>query len=166
MRPGEAGQAGPGAPVRLARGRFPAGSCPQERAGRPGPVPGGGGAAASDDMWESAAAVIAVLSIRWALPVLRALGERPLRHNELVRAVAGVHPAVLSGTRRTLQDAGLVERHVAPGPPVQVTYLLTDLARSVFPQIAALAQWAETHSPELSRHPAWEQERRRAAPRR
>jgi DNA-binding HxlR family transcriptional regulator len=113
-------------------------------------------------MWESAAAVIAVLGAKWALRVVRALRERPLRHNELMRAVTGIHPAVLSGTVRRLQAAGLVERHVAPGPPAEVSYLLTSLARTVFPQIAALARWAGTHSAELGRHPAWERERRRA----
>jgi DNA-binding HxlR family transcriptional regulator len=119
------------------------------------PVSRGGWATAPDAMWESAAAVISVLGVKWALRVLRALGERPLRHNELARAVTGIHPVVLSSTLRRMQDAGLVERQVDPGPPAGVSYLLTDLAWTVFPLIAALARWADTHSAELNRHPAW-----------
>jgi DNA-binding HxlR family transcriptional regulator len=120
-----------------------------------GPVPDGGWAAASNDMWDRAAAVIAVLSAKWALEVLRTLAGQRLRYNELIRAVAGIHPAVLSGTLRRMREAGLVERHVAPGPPPEVSYRLTGLARTLFPQISALARWADVHSAELGRHPAW-----------
>jgi DNA-binding HxlR family transcriptional regulator len=134
------GDAPPGTP-----GPGTTGKCRhQDRASWP-PGPGD-----SDEAWDNAATVLTLLGARWALRILRALQASPLRHNELMRALARVHPAVLTDTLRRMQSAGLISRHVHPGPPLQVSYQLTGLGHATLPLITFLSQWATEHSAQLS----------------
>ncbi len=81
---------------------------------------------------DDAEAVIEVISRKWAVPVLGALADGPRRHNELLRAVGcGIHPTVLDGTLRHLEQAGLVRREASTGTPLASWYQLTDLSRSL-----------------------------------
>ena len=41
-----------------------------------------------------------------------------------------------------LGDAGLVIRRVEPGPPVAVSYLLSDSGEALVPALRALGSWA------------------------
>lgn len=105
---------------------------------------------------DDAEAVIDVISRKWAAQVLGALADGPRRHNELLRAVDhGIHPTVLDGTLRHLEQAGLVWREASTDTPPATWYTLTDLARSLMDQIAALARWADDNRPALSALPAW-----------
>jgi DNA-binding HxlR family transcriptional regulator len=116
--------------------------------------------ASSDPAWDRAAALIGVLGAKWVLRVMRALQDKPLRHNELMRRLPGIHPTVLAGTLRRLQAAGMIDRHVHPGQPPGVSYQLTTLARDALPLITLLARWVDDHSVELNGRPVWEGERR------
>lgn len=66
-----------------------------------------------------------ILSLRWAPEVILALADGPRRYNRLLDAV-GVHDRQLTVRLRDLEDAELVERKVDPGPPVRVSYHLTE----------------------------------------
>jgi DNA-binding HxlR family transcriptional regulator len=103
---------------------------------------------------DDAEAVIEVISRKWAVPVLGALADGPRRHNELLRAVGcGIHPTVLDGTLRHLEQAGLVRREASTGTPLASWYQLTDLSRSLMDRIACLAQWADEQRPMLAALP-------------
>jgi len=105
---------------------------------------------------DDAEAVIEVISRKWAVPVLGALADGPRRHNELLRAVGcGIHPTVLDGTLRHLEQAGLVRREASTGTPLASWYQLTDLSPSLMDRIACLAQWADEQRPMLAALPAW-----------
>ena len=54
--------------------------------------------------------------------------------------------AVLVDADRDI-DAGLVTRTVAEGPPLSVTYALTDAGRALLPALAQISLWAEVHLP-------------------
>jgi DNA-binding HxlR family transcriptional regulator len=54
---------------------------------------------------------------------------------------------VLSDRLGELADAGLVTRTVAEGPPLSVTYALTDAGRALMPALAQISRWAEEHLP-------------------
>jgi DNA-binding HxlR family transcriptional regulator len=54
---------------------------------------------------------------------------------------------VLSERLGELTDAGLVTRTVAEGPPLSVTYALTDSGRALLPALAQISRWAEVHLP-------------------
>jgi DNA-binding HxlR family transcriptional regulator len=49
---------------------------------------------------------------------------------------------VLSERLTELQELGLVEREVDPGPPITATYRLTDRGKELGPAMDALRVWA------------------------
>ena len=91
---------------------------------------------------DRAARVFALLGKRWSGLILDLLLQRPARFSELARAVPGLSERVLGERLRELEDARLVERTVDPGPPIAVTYALTELGDALGPAMAALREWA------------------------
>lgn len=86
--------------------------------------------------------VFAVLGKRWTGLVVDLLLQRPARFSELSAALPHLSNRVLSDRLVELQEAGLVERTVDPGPPVAVTYELTPRGRGLLPAMDALRVWA------------------------
>jgi DNA-binding HxlR family transcriptional regulator len=79
--------------------------------------------------WEVQAGVEAleVFGSRWTIEILAALyvaGER--RFNELRHLLNGISSRTLSDKLRTCTQSGLIERIVNDGPPVRVSYRLTE----------------------------------------
>jgi len=89
---------------------------------------------------------IELLSSKWRIVLLHLLTPRPLRANELQRAVEEVSPKVLTQTLRGLERDGLVERHVRNVIPAHVEYCLTDMGQSVIPLLHNLCIWAKAHA--------------------
>jgi DNA-binding HxlR family transcriptional regulator len=52
---------------------------------------------------------------------------------------------VLSDRLGELADPGLVTRTVVEGPPLAVTYALTDAGRALMPALAQISRRAEEH---------------------
>ncbi len=86
--------------------------------------------------------VFNLLGKRWMGPLIDLLLQRPARFSELNAALPALSKRVLSDRLSELADLGLVEREVAPGPPVAVTYRLTDRGRGLGPAMDALRVWA------------------------
>ena len=79
--------------------------------------------------WEVKASVEAldVFTSRWTIEILATLyiaGDR--RFNELRKLLAGISSRTLSDKLRKCTENGLLDRIVVEGPPVRVTYRLTD----------------------------------------
>jgi DNA-binding HxlR family transcriptional regulator len=89
----------------------------------------------------------AILGTRWTGLLLGQLGHGPAGYRELSRAVGKVSDSVLSERLTTLGEAGLVKRTVLEGPPVAVTYELTDAGRALIPVLGQISDWAEEHLP-------------------
>lgn len=87
------------------------------------------------------------LGKRWNGVLLASLGEGPMGFAELKRAVAGISDSMLSERLTELGHAGLLGREVDPGPPVAVSYRLTDAGTALLPALHALTQWAEHNLP-------------------
>src|ERR1700742_2159909 len=87
------------------------------------------------------------LGKRWTAVVLGHLSAGPAGFRELSRAVSGVSDSVLSDRLSDLAAGGLVVRTVAAGPPVSVTYELTDRGRALMPALEQIALWADAHLP-------------------
>ena len=83
-----------------------------------------------------------VLGKRWNGMILSSLGAGATTFVGLRRAVTGISDAVLSDRLAELATAGLAERHVEPGPPVSVSYQLTDAGRQLLPVLDQLGAWA------------------------
>ena len=83
-----------------------------------------------------------VLGKRWNGMIVSSLGGGPSTFVSLRRAVAGISDTVLSDRLAELAEAGLVSRAVDPGPPVAVSYALTDSGRGLLPILEQLGAWA------------------------
>jgi DNA-binding HxlR family transcriptional regulator len=84
-----------------------------------------------------------VLGKRWNGMIIDALGGGSLSFVALRRAVGGISDAVLSDRLSELATADLVARDVETGPPVTVSYALTDAGRRLVPILAQLGDWAD-----------------------
>ena len=83
-----------------------------------------------------------VLGKRWNGMIVSALGNGASTFGGLWVAVPGISDAVLSDRLAELADAGLVTRAVSPGPPVAVSYTLTDSGERLLPILDQLGRWA------------------------
>lgn len=81
------------------------------------------------------------LGKRWNGVLLGTLMQGPAGFAELKRTL-GISDSMLSDRLAELTRAGLVERTVDTGPPVAVSYALTDNGRAVLPALDALTTWA------------------------
>jgi len=87
--------------------------------------------------------VLSKIGNRWTTLVPIALSQRPLRFNEIVRAIPDISKRMLTQTLRELERDGLVLRQVFPTKPPTVEYQLTELGKSLLEPIAGLVSWAE-----------------------
>lgn len=86
--------------------------------------------------------VFGLLGKRWTGLLVDLLLQRPARFSELAAAVPQLSRRVLTERLTELQEAGLVLREVEPGPPVAVSYRLTEHGEALGPAMDALRVWA------------------------
>ncbi|MCF3960860.1 winged helix-turn-helix transcriptional regulator [Streptomyces fuscigenes] len=89
--------------------------------------------------------VFALLGKRWTGLLIAALLKGPGFFSELHRAVPGISERMLADRLAELSALGLLVRIVDDGPPVRVSYRLTDAGRALGPAMAELSQWARSH---------------------
>jgi DNA-binding HxlR family transcriptional regulator len=82
------------------------------------------------------------LGKRWNGVILGTLTNGASGFAELRRNVVGISDSVLSERLSELQAAGLIIRAVDPGPPVSVSYQLSDTGSALIPAMHALSAWA------------------------
>src|SRR5262249_27792110 len=87
---------------------------------------------------------------RWVGVILFFLLDGPARFNEILAGIPNLSDRLLAERLRELEAAGMVTREVQPGPPVRVSYELTDAGRSLSDIIRAVARWAEGWTPPAS----------------
>jgi DNA-binding HxlR family transcriptional regulator len=85
------------------------------------------------------------LGKRWNGVILATLRNGPAGFRELSRAVDGISDSVLSDRLSDLGAAGLITRTVDEGPPLAVSYALTDRGKALLPALAEITLWAEEH---------------------
>jgi DNA-binding HxlR family transcriptional regulator len=88
-----------------------------------------------------------LLGKRWTGVLLGTLSGGPAGFRALARAVEGISDSMLADRLGELCDAGLVARTVTQGPPLSVTYALTDAGRALLPALEQITRWAEHHLP-------------------
>jgi DNA-binding HxlR family transcriptional regulator len=84
---------------------------------------------------------IEVLGRPWTALILNVLQARPLRFSELSEQARGPGDKVLSARLKDLEARGLILRRVDPGPPVKVSYELTDKGRAFGHVAEAIERW-------------------------
>jgi DNA-binding HxlR family transcriptional regulator len=85
------------------------------------------------------------LGKRWNGVVLGNLREGPAGFRELSRAIGGISDSVLSDRLSDLAEAGLIARTVDDGPPLAVSYALTDRGTALVPALEQISLWAQEH---------------------
>ena len=96
---------------------------------------------------DALARAFAFLGKRWNAVLLGHLSREPRGFKELSRACDGISDSMLSARLADLADGGLIVRTVEPGPPVAISYALSDSGRALMPALEATAQWAREHLP-------------------
>ncbi len=81
-----------------------------------------------------------VLGERWTIIVLRELVSGSTRFNDLRRGVPLMSPSLLSKRLKTLERAGIVERHEVDG---NVEYRLTPAGEDLGPVIESIGAWGQ-----------------------
>jgi DNA-binding HxlR family transcriptional regulator len=90
--------------------------------------------------------MLARISDKWTLLVVRVLGQGPCRFNALRREVGEISQKMLASTLRELEENGFVSRTVTPLNPPQVEYALTELGQEFLSPVRALAEWVVANS--------------------
>lgn len=90
---------------------------------------------------------IQVLARPWNALILNVLQRGSLRFNELAAAARGPGDKVLSARLKQLEASGLILRHVDAGPPVRVTYELTNQGRGFGEVANAIERWGRCLCP-------------------
>ena len=85
---------------------------------------------------------LAVLSSKWAVGVLLALGDGPRRYHQILSELHPISEKVLTQTLRSMERDGLIARHVHAEVPPRVDYELTALGASTAGPMRALGNWA------------------------
>jgi DNA-binding HxlR family transcriptional regulator len=92
---------------------------------------------------------IELIGRRWSGALIMLLVQQEsARYSDLLGAIPGISDRLLSERLRELESEGIVARSVEPGPPVRVSYRLTDAGRALEPAIYGLARWADTWIPD------------------
>ena len=83
------------------------------------------------------------LGKRWNGVILGTLAEGHAGFAAISRSFAGISDSMLSRRLAELAEAGLVRRIVEQGPPVAVTYALSESGEALIPALREVARWAE-----------------------
>jgi len=93
------------------------------------------------------ARAFAFLGKRWNGVILGTRTNGPAGFAEPRRTLGGISDSVLSERLTELAGAGLVQRTVADGPPVSVSYGLTAAGQALLPAMQELTTWAADNLP-------------------
>ena len=108
-----------------------------------------GGGQANTLHWEvrRAEEALHVFCYRWTTEILTALYiAGPRRFNQMKNLLEGISSRTLSDKLRFLVDEGLVHRQVDEGPPVRVSYVLSEHGRTCGRLLSPLVAHLKIHS--------------------
>jgi len=114
-------------------------------------IPDGGSADSSTVFSQACPSrqALELVASKWALLVIPALAEGPVRNNELMRKIEGISQKMLTQTLKELVRNGLVLRLDRQSVPPHVEYQLSALGQSLSETLIPLDNWAERNHPQL-----------------
>ena len=95
--------------------------------------------------------VLANVNGKWQPLIVFALEDGPLRFSALKRTVGDITQRVLTENLRSLERDGYLTRTVNPGPPVEVSYELSELGKTLVDALKPLAAWAARSYPAVKK---------------
>jgi DNA-binding HxlR family transcriptional regulator len=87
-------------------------------------------------------AAVELIGRRWTGAIVRALNNGVERFSDLACTIEGISYKMLSERLKELEDAGIVDRVVTAGRPVQIAYKLTEKGRALAETLRHVAEWA------------------------
>ena len=85
---------------------------------------------------------LGLLSSKWSVDVLLALGDGSRRYHELLGELEPISEKVLTQTLRAMERDGLIHRQVHAEVPPRVDYALTPLGATLAAPMRALGTWS------------------------
>jgi DNA-binding HxlR family transcriptional regulator len=85
---------------------------------------------------------LGLLSSKWSVDVLLALGDGSRRYHELLGELEPISEKVLTQTLRAMERDGLIHRRVHAEVPPRVDYALTPLGATLAAPMKALGTWS------------------------
>ncbi|MGW9033248.1 winged helix-turn-helix transcriptional regulator [Streptomyces sp. NPDC055722] len=82
---------------------------------------------------------------KWALLIIKVVGERTLRFTELRNEIEGISHKMLTQNLRMLERNGLLERCVHPTVPPRVEYTLTEPGRALRTAVDVMCDWTHRY---------------------
>lgn len=86
-----------------------------------------------------------LIASKWAMLIISALEEGPMRNAALMRRLGDVSQKMLTQTLKELERNGIVIREDKKTVPPHVEYSLSPVGRSLSETLLVLDRWAETH---------------------
>jgi DNA-binding HxlR family transcriptional regulator len=87
--------------------------------------------------------ILSRIGDKWTVLIILILSEQPKRFNQIRREVENISQRMLTMTLRSLEQDGLVVRHVyTEKNPPWVEYRLTELGQTLIAPLFALCEWA------------------------
>ena len=96
------------------------------------------------------ATVQSLIAGKWAILILKYLGDGPLRFNELLRKMPKMTNATLSVQLKSLEENGIINRVQHETIPPKVEYSLTEIGEQFRPVIAAMETWGKAYIAEMN----------------
>jgi DNA-binding HxlR family transcriptional regulator len=89
-------------------------------------------------------AAMEVLAKPWNGLIIAVLEEGPLRFSEVSARLPAIGDRMLTARLKELAERGLVARRVEPGPPVRVSYTLTEVGRGFHEVADSIRKWGQS----------------------
>ncbi|AQR96814.1 MULTISPECIES: winged helix-turn-helix transcriptional regulator [Clostridium] len=86
-----------------------------------------------------------IIAGKWAVVILHNLSNGTLRFGELQKLLPDLTQATLTKQLRSLEDNGMVRRHVYPQVPPKVEYSLTDIGEDFKSVLDSISVWGEKY---------------------
>ena len=85
--------------------------------------------------------IVDQVTTRWGTLIIATLITGPHRFSALHQRIGGISQKMLAQNLKSLARSGLIDRHVEPTTPPQVTYSLTALGESLAEPLCGLLSW-------------------------
>jgi DNA-binding HxlR family transcriptional regulator len=88
---------------------------------------------------------ITLIGNKWTLLIIKELmwADRPLRYNELEKALKKISSKTLSTKLRNMVNYGIIEKNIIDDAPIKVEYSLTEKGRDLYNVKEHMAAWSE-----------------------
>jgi len=86
-------------------------------------------------------ATMKLLGNQWNMIAIRYLHDKPMKFNQLKRAMGGVSSKTLSRTLKHLTKEGIVKRRVLETAPISVEYRLTERGMELSEALYEMKKW-------------------------